>query len=136
MKVLGIDAAASAGIKEIELKDHYNGTTVYTQAQLRRYTATLSTDSNGRVTAILTTTGVVGGAALFTSILSLNSICLQGSGVAAVNRGFMTVESISGDLKTVIFRGLKGTTAIIAGATTTFLQTGVTVYVDVLGVAA
>ena len=115
--------------------DHWHGTTQYTSSQVRKYTNTTTTDGNGRVTFQLTQSGVGGGTALFSSILSAQAIAIDGSGnaIQAVN---MFIESISATQ--VVFRGTRGTSVgVLVGGTiisAQFAGAGYTVYVEVTGV--
>lgn len=128
--------AASNVTIERPYKDHYHGTTQYQTGQLRRYTNTATTDANGRVTLRLTTTGNVGGTALFTSILSAQATVVDSSGTA-IQGPFPIIQSISATQ--VIFRCIRGTsTGVLIGGTVVSVQfagSGYSVYVDICGVS-
>ena len=115
--------------------DHWHGTTQYTANQVRKYTNVGTTDANGRVTLQLTQTGLAGGAALFTTILSAQAIGLDGSAVAiqAIN---MFIESVTATQ--IVFRATRGTSVgVLVGGTilsTQFAGAGYTVYAEVTGV--
>lgn len=115
--------------------DHWNGTTQYTNTQLRKYTNTGTTDSNGRVTFNMTENGLVGGTALFSSILSVNAIAVDNSGTA-INVPLASVQSISATQ--CILRFVDGTsTGVLIGGTVISMEytgAGHTVYVDITGV--
>lgn len=104
-QLLSTDIITGAG-------DIYSGATRYEAGQLRSYWFTGTTDSNGRITCFPTTTGLVGGTALFSAVSGASAIMQISNGTAAAN-GFFVLESISADKKTVIFRALIGTTAFL-----------------------
>lgn len=111
--------------------DAYNGT-VQNVSGLRLYTSTGSTDANGRITFLVTDTGLVGGNALFSSVFTIQAT--GGPAVfTAVNVPVFYVESVSADRKTIIIRGAKGTTLVALGATMTFVGAGVTAYITMIG---
>lgn len=97
------------------LYDHWHGTTQYNSAQLRRYTNSGTTDSNGRVTFNLTQNGMSGGTALFSAVLSASAIGIDGSG-NPIQAPIFFIESISATQ--VVFRAVKGTsTGVLLGGT-------------------
>lgn len=109
--------------------------TQYQATALRRFTHVGTTDANGRVTVQLTQNGLVGGTALFTSVLTANSIGLDGSGnaIQAIN---MFIESIS--TTQIVFRAVRGTSVgVLIGGTIISMQfagAGYTVYSEITGV--
>lgn len=118
-----------------KLYDHWHGTTQYTASQLRQYTNSATTDTNGRVTFNLTTNGLTtGGTALFSSILTAQATGSDGSG-NPLQGIFMILESVSGS--TYVFRAVRGlSTSIVLGGTATPLQyagSGYTVNVHIIG---
>jgi hypothetical protein len=129
-----LTAAAQANVA-MPYADHYHGTTQYNNQQLRRYSNVLTTDANGRVTVNLTTTGVSGGTALFTSLLSAQAIALDGSGTA-IQGPNMIIESSSATQ--IVFRGIRGTSiGVLIGGTiisAQFAGSGYSVYIDIVGV--
>ena len=115
--------------------DHWQGTTQYQTQALRRYTNSGVTDANGRVTFNLTTTGLAGGTALFTSVLSPQAIGVDGSGVAiqAIN---IFIESLTATQ--IVFRASRGTSVgVLIGGTilsAQFAGAGYTIFADIVGV--
>ncbi len=118
-----------------KLYDHWHGTTQYNGSQLRRYTNAVATDANGRITVYLTQNGLVGGTALFTSILNIKCTGVDGSGTA-IQAPLFIVESISG--VTLVLRAVRGTsTGVLLGGTIISMQfvgSGYTGYLEVVGV--
>jgi len=127
--------AASAANVAMPYVDHYHGTTQYNNQQLRKYTNINTTDANGRVTLQLTTTGIAGGTALFTSLLAINAIGSDGSGTA-IQAPMLIVESATATQ--VVLRAVRGTqTGVLIGGTVTsaqFAGSGLTVYTQIIGV--
>lgn len=117
--------------------DHWNGTTQYNNYQLRDYTNIGTTDANGRVTVNLTTTGLAGGPALFSSILFADAIAVDNSG-NALQVPLPSLQSVTATQ--VIFRFVDGTsTGVLIGGTITSLQytgAGYTVYISIRGIKA
>lgn len=115
--------------------DHWHGTTQYQASQLRKYSNIGTSDANGRVTFQLTTTGIGGGTALFTSILSANATAVDGSGTA-IRGPNVIIESISATA--VTFRLIRGTsTGVFIGGTVVsaqFAGAGYTIYAELTGV--
>lgn len=115
--------------------DHWNGATQYNNSQLRTWSSTGTTDANGRVTFNLTQTGLVGGTALFTSILNAGAIALYAGG-SAIESPLAFIESISATQ--IVFRFVDGTsTGVLIGGTVVSMQytgAGVTVYAHAMGV--
>lgn len=115
--------------------DHWHGTTQYNNTQLRRYTNSGTTDANGRVTFQLTQTGIAGGTALFTALLSAQAMGVDGSGTAIQGVFFIT-ESLSATA--ITFRAIRGTsTGVLIGGTVVsaqFAGAGYTTYTDIVGV--
>jgi hypothetical protein len=115
--------------------DHWHGTTQYQTQALRRYTNVGTTDANGRVTVNLTQSGLAGGTALFSTILSAQAIGLDGSTVAiqAIN---MFIESMS--TTQIVFRATRGTSVgVLIGGTILSVQyagAGYTVLCEIVGV--
>lgn len=120
-----------------KLYDHWNGTTQYRDSQLRRYTTVGTTNSSGRVTVNLTTTGLVGGPALFSQIFNPSAIGVDNSNVAIQSIN-MFIESISATQ--VVFRATRGTSVgVLLGGTvvsTQFAGAGHIVYIEITGVKA
>ena len=137
---LGINAQGqitTAGAINVAMPyaDHYNGTTRYNNQQLRAFSGTGTTDANGRITFNLTTTGISGGTALFTSILTANAIGLDASG-SPIQAPQFFIESISATQ--VVFRAVRGTsTGVLIGGTVVSAQyvgAGYTAWVQIIGV--
>lgn len=120
-----------------KLYDHWHGTTQYNSSQLRRYTNSGTTDSNGRVTFNLTTNGLSGGTPLFSSVLSVNVIGLDGSGTA-IQAPLFFIESVTSTQ--IIIRGIRGTsTSVLLGGTIVSVQyigSGYSVRITIEGVKA
>lgn len=115
--------------------DHYHGTTRYNATQLRKYSNIGTSDSNGRVTFQLTTTGIAGGTALFTQVLSASPVVLDGSGTA-IQGCFAVIETISATA--ITYRLIRGTsTGVLLGGTVVsaqFAGAGYSLYVEITGV--
>lgn len=115
--------------------DHWNGTTQYNNSQLRSWTATGTTDANGRVTFNFTQNGLAGGTPLFTTILYANAIAVDNSG-NPIQVPLSSIQSITNTQ--VIFRFVDGTsTGVLIGGTVVSMQytgAGYTVYANALGV--
>lgn len=113
------------------------GTTRYLPAQLREFTGNFTTDADGRVTVNLTTNGLVGGPALFSSLVKYSAIGFDGSG-NALQVPLFYVESASPTQ--VVFRGIKGRSqGVLLGGTIVpmeFVGAGYTVNVHLVGVKA
>lgn len=120
-----------------KLYDHWHGTTQYNASQLRRYTNSGVTDGNGRVTFHLTTNGLSGGTPLFSDVLSVNVIGMDGSGTVTQAPLFF-IESITSTQ--VIIRGIRGTsTSVLLGGTIVSMQyvgSGYSVRITIEGVRA
>lgn len=118
-----------------ELYDHWNGTTQYNGSQLRKYTNTLTTDANGRITLALTQTGIAGGTALFTSLLSIQATG-QTASTDPLQAPLFFVESATATQ--VVIRGVRGTsTSVLIGGTINSAQyvgSGITARVEITGV--
>lgn len=114
---------------------YFRGTTEDEGNNVRFWYLTGTTDANGRVTVFPTTTGAVGGTALFTAIDSISAIVLNNPTNSQDVKG-VYCQSVSGDLKTVIFRVFTGNTipTISLGVPTTqFAGSGFTVYMTLIG---
>lgn len=113
--------------------DVWNGTTQITTG-VRHYVNNALTDSNGQITFNLTTTGLVGGTALFSQILSVHVIGLDGSG-NPLQAPFFVVDSMS--TTQVRIRGIRGTTTgvLIGGniLSNQFAGSGYTAYITIMG---
>lgn len=118
-----------------KLYDHWHSTTQYNASQLRVYTNSGSTDANGKYTVYLTENGLVGGTALFSSVLNIDAIGFDGSG-DPLQAPLCFVESING--VTLTIRAVRGVSqGILIGGTINTLQyvgSGYTIHVKVIGV--
>jgi len=117
--------------------DHWHGTTQYLNTQLRRWSNTAQTDSNGRVVFHLTEDARLNGPALFSSILEINFSGLDASGVAIQGPHFV-IESVTATQ--LVLRGIQGTSVgVLIGGTilsAQFVRAGYTVYASITGVKA
>lgn len=115
--------------------DHWHGTTQYNNTQLRKYTAVGTTDANGRVTFNMTQNGLVGGVALFSSVLSVNAIAVDNSG-NAIQVPLASIQALTATQ--CILRFVDGTsTGVLIGGTVVSMQytgAGYSVYVEMTGV--
>jgi hypothetical protein len=117
--------------------DAYSGTTQVTAPNLRLFATTGTTDANGRITVNLTTTGLVGGPALFTTVLYANCMGVDNSN-NPLQVPLGSLQSVSATQ--VVFRFVDGTsTGIIIGGTVNSMQytgAGYTAYIQVVGIKA
>lgn len=111
--------------------DLWNNTTQNTSG-VRIYTNTGSTDANGRITLTVTEDGTSGTAALFTAIYSIQATAGP-STFGATAGPFFFVDSVSADRKTIVIRGIKGTSLLALGATTVFAGSGLPAYITIIG---
>lgn len=113
--------------------DLYNGTT-RSQTGIRVYCGAGTTDSNGRLTLYTTNNGLVGGTALFSSILSVQAIGFDGSG-NPLQAPLCFVEAQTGSTFTI--RAVRGVSqGILIGGVINTLQycgAGYTIKVLVVG---
>lgn len=117
--------------------DVWVGTTQYNLGQIRMYAGSGTTDANGRATFNLTTTGLSGGAALFTSVANITAISFDGSG-NPLQAPLCFVESASATQ--IIIRCVRGVSqGILIGGTINTLQyvgAGYTVQLSAMGLKA
>lgn len=125
----------AANVTVDKLYDHWHNTTQYNASQLRVYTSSGTTDANGRVTFNMTTTGLSGGPALFSTVLNVEAIGVNNSGTA-IQVPVASIQSVTATQ--CILRFIRGTsTGILIGGTVISAQyvgAGYTVYVKIIGV--
>lgn len=112
--------------------DIWNGTSQVTRNLIRFYTNIGTTDSNGRITFIVTTDGTTGTSALFSQIYTVNPVGGPNT-FTAVNAPNFYVESVSVDLKTIVIRATTGVNLLALGSTQAFAGSGVKGYITIIG---
>lgn len=96
---------------------------------------TVTTNASGEATIFLTDSGLVGGIALFTTILAIHTTPTF-VGVNPYDCTFAEVKSLSPDFKTLVVRALSGTrTTVLLGGNINSLafSNGASVYVTIHG---
>ena len=111
--------------------DHWQGATQRQNVTLRTWSNTGTTDANGRVTFNLTQNALLGGKALFTTILTAQGIGVDASGSSVQSPQFF-VESVSATQ--IVFRGVRGTIVVLGGNSMQFVGAGITVYAFAMGI--
>lgn len=114
--------------------DHWDSTSRYNDSAIAYYTRTTTTDANSRITLTTTETGGSSGTALFSTILSTQSICYDSSGsVTQAPWGFVESQSVS----QTVMRFIRGTsTGVLVGGTvvsTQFAGSGYTCKTEIKG---
>ncbi len=112
--------------------DVYNGITAYDQGQTREYHNRATTDSNGRVTLYLTTTGLLAGTALFSKILSIQVAGVYNNTENSRVTNFY-VEQEPTDFKTLVVRCSQVGLSLLGILTVNFGSAGIPCYVTVKG---
>lgn len=98
------------------------------------YVDSASTTS-GVATFFPTSTGLVGGTALFSTIYSVQATA-RASAITAITVPFCSVNSISADKKIIKVNAIKGITIAppaVGAATTTFVPNGTIIYLTIIG---
>lgn len=133
----GSDATAWTNLKNFNI-DLFNNTTRHT-SNLRFYTRTLNTGTNGIITLNPTNDGSASGTALFTSILSISAIAEFNPG-NVYQAPFFVIQSIAGDLRTVTMASYRGRSeGILIGGTVTTLEravSGIPSRITIIGLSA